>query len=112
MICLNGNYYSNPTFPGNEYVNQSVNEKDFVPIEDVPMQQSYIENILRHNKGKKVKAYVSFPDSAEWKDRIFEGTIEQAGRDHLIIKDIHFILKKRRLYEKLKYFLYSIINKR
>lgn len=85
---MNGNYYSNPTFPGNEYVNQSVNEKDFVPIEDVPMQQSYIENILRHNKEKKVKAYVSFPDSAEWKDRIFEGTIEQAGRDHLIIKDI------------------------
>ena len=56
-------------------------------LSDVPMQQSYIENILRHNKGKKVKAYVSFPDSNEWRDKIFEGTIEQAGRDHLIIRD-------------------------
>ena len=45
------------------------------------MQQSYIENILRNNKGKKVRIYTSFPDSNEWKDKVFEGTIEQAGRD-------------------------------
>lgn len=51
------------------------------------MEQSYIENILRNNKGKKIKAYVSFPDSINWKDKIFTGIIEQAGRDHLIISD-------------------------
>ena len=83
---MNGNYYSNPTFPGNEYVNESVQEP-FIPIEDVPMQQSYIENILRHNKGKRVKLYVSFPDSQEWRDKVYDGIIEQAGRDHIIISD-------------------------
>lgn len=83
---MNGNYYQTPTFP-------SLNNNDFEKgyeagsLEDVPMQQSYIENILRHNKGKKVKAYVSFPDAKDWKDKVFEGTIEQAGRDHLIIRD-------------------------
>ncbi len=87
---MNGKYYHNPTFPT---VN---NENGDYPYEagyqagqlsDMPMEQSYIENILRHNKGKKVKAYVSFPDANEWKDKVFEGTVEQAGRDHLIIRD-------------------------
>ena len=45
------------------------------------------ENILRLNKGKKVRAYVSYPDSIAWKDKIYDGIIEEAGRDHLIISD-------------------------
>ena len=84
---MNGNYYSNPTFPGNDYNYENTNNQNFVPIEDVPMQQSYIENILRHNKGKRVKLYVSFPDSNEWRDKVFDGIVEQAGRDHIIISD-------------------------
>ena len=54
---------------------------------EFPMEQSYVENILRLNKGKYGKFYVSFPDSIEWKDKIFTGVVEQAGRDHLIISD-------------------------
>ena len=54
---------------------------------DFPMEQSYIENILRLNKGKKVKVYASYPDSNEWRDKIYEGIIEQSGRDHLILSD-------------------------
>lgn len=52
-------------------------------------EQSYIENILRMNKDKKVRAYVSFPDSSAWQNKIFEGSIEAAGVDHLIIKDLN-----------------------
>ena len=92
---MNGSYYKNPTFPTleNDNIKNNIDNTfesgyEAGQLADLPMQQSYIENILRHNKGKKVRAYVSFPDSSEWKDRIFEGTIEQAGRDHLIIKDI------------------------
>lgn len=83
---MNGSFYQNPAFPT---INNDTYEAGYEAgkLEDVPMQQSYIENILRHNKGKKVKAYVSFPDSKDWKDKIFEGIIEQAGRDHLIISD-------------------------
>lgn len=81
---MNGSYYSNPMFnekrmPADTFGTD--NSKTF------PMEQSYVENILRANIGKKVSAYVSFPDSLNWKDKIFTGTIEQAGRDHLIIKD-------------------------
>lgn len=50
-------------------------------------EQSYVENILRLNRGKKVEVYMSFADSLEWKDRIFKGVIEQSGKDHIILSD-------------------------
>lgn len=82
---MNGTYYQNPTFPTAATNNYTDN---IVPIgTELTMEQSYIENILRLNKGKKVKAYVSYPDSLDWKDSIYNGIIEQAGRDHLIISN-------------------------
>lgn len=80
---MNGSYYKNPSYP------QNMRPADtFVgSTNELPMEQSYVENILRFNKGKKVKVYVSYSDSVEWKDKIFSGVIEQAGRDHLIISD-------------------------
>ncbi len=50
-------------------------------------EESYIENILRLNKGKQVEIYTSYPDASEWHDRIFKGIIEQSGRDHIILSD-------------------------
>ena len=82
---MNGTYYQNPTFPTAATNNYTDN---IVPVgTELTMEQSYIENILRLNKGKKVKAYVSYPDSLDWKDSIYNGIIEQAGRDHLIISN-------------------------
>lgn len=82
---MNGTYYQNPTFPTATTNNYQDN---IVPVnQGLSMEQSYIENILRLNKGKKVKAYVSYPDSLDWKDSIYNGTIEEAGRDHLIIRN-------------------------
>lgn len=82
---MNGSFYQNPTFPTTE---ESITPPGNVSfMETLPMEQSYIENILRLNKGKKVKAYFSYPDSVTWKDKIYEGIIEEAGRDHLIISD-------------------------
>lgn len=84
---MNGSYYSNPMF--NESVRMPADTfgTGNNNIQTLPMEQSYVENILRANIGKKVSAYVSFPDSLNWKDKIYTGVIEQAGRDHLIISD-------------------------
>lgn len=82
---MNGSFYQNPTFPMQE--EQVTPPGNISFMDTLPMEQSYIENILRLNKGKKVKAYVSYPDSVAWKDKIYEGIIEEAGRDHLIISD-------------------------
>lgn len=54
---------------------------------ELTLEQSYIENILRLNKGKKVTVHMTFPDSNEFRDREFVGVIEQSGRDHIILSD-------------------------
>ncbi|MBU8880995.1 spore coat protein GerQ [Bacillus sp. FJAT-29790] len=53
----------------------------------LPIEQSYIENILRLNKGKLVTVYTTFENNREWNAKIFKGLIEAAGRDHLILSD-------------------------
>ena len=87
---MNGNYYQNPTFPTNQTPIGSIPTSPPGNISSsslMPMEQSYIENILRLNKGKRVNAYVSYPDSSEWQNKIYTGIIEEAGRDHLIMSD-------------------------
>ena len=54
---------------------------------ELPMEQSYVENILRMNKGKVASFYMTFPDAGEWRDKIFTGVVEQAARDHFVISD-------------------------
>lgn len=87
---MNGNFFGNPTFPTNNnnssFIDSPPGNMNYTE-NSLPMEQSYIENILRLNKGKKVKAYFSYPDSNEWRDKIYEGIIEEAGRDHLIMSD-------------------------
>ena len=91
---MNGTYYQNPTFPGagneDEMNNYTSNIMPIgsTPAMNLPMEQSYIENILRLNKGKRAKVYVSFPDSTSWRDKVFDGLVEQAGRDHLVMSGI------------------------
>lgn len=53
----------------------------------LPIEQSYIENILRLNKGKLVHAFTTFENNREWNAKEFTGIIEAAGRDHLILSD-------------------------
>ena len=54
---------------------------------DLPMEQSYVENILRMNKGKIACFYMTFPDAGENRNKTFTGVIEQAARDHFVISD-------------------------
>ncbi|MBB5324053.1 spore germination protein Q [Anoxybacillus tepidamans] len=53
----------------------------------LPLEESYIENILRLNKGKIATVYMTFENNREWNAKIFRGVIEAAGRDHLILSD-------------------------
>ncbi len=45
----------------------------------------YAENILELNVGKYANFYLSYSDSLEWRDKVFSGIIEAAGRDFAII---------------------------
>ena len=75
---MNNNNYYNPVYPNGYVDNGSTTFDD---------EQSYIENIIRLNKGKIGRFHMTFPDSLEWRDRVFSGIIEQSGKDHIIISD-------------------------
>lgn len=80
------NYYQD--FPSNPiYVGNNTTPNQTISSNYIPDEQSYIENILRLNRGKKVSVYQSFADASEWKDQIFTGIIEQSGKDHIILSD-------------------------
>ncbi len=53
----------------------------------LPIEQSYVENILRLNRGKQATVYMTFENNTEWNAKVFKGIIEAAGRDHLVLSD-------------------------
>lgn len=50
-------------------------------------EESYVENILRLNRGKVGTFYMTYENNSQWNAKIFKGVIEAAGRDHIIISD-------------------------
>lgn len=94
---MNNAYYNNNAFPGNPIYSGNVPtpNQEIAPNYsminnnqmEMPIEQSYIENILRLNKGKQVRVHMTFPDSNEFRDREFTGIIEQSGRDHIILSE-------------------------
>ena len=91
MIYMNGSYF-NSTFPGTGLNNNTVPNQQSVPSYQDQFsgpieEQSYIENILRLNRGKKARLHVTVPGSIEWQDRVFDGIIEEAGKDHVILSN-------------------------
>ena len=56
---------------------------DIFPIKD----ESYIENIIRLNKGKVATFYMTYNDSLEYRDKVYRGIIQAAGKDHIVISD-------------------------
>lgn len=50
-------------------------------------EESYIENILRFNRGKIATVYMTFENNNQWNARVFRGRVETAGRDHIILSD-------------------------
>jgi len=84
---MNNTYYNKDIFPQTQYNNES--------IEQIPINQSYkqnnqtnepfMNNIIKTNIGKKVKIYLSFPNLETQTE--FNGIIEQAGNDYIILSE-------------------------
>jgi len=88
----NGGYNNTSSFPGTGLNSNTVPNQQSVPSYQDQYggndnEQSYIENILRLNRGKKARFHVTVPGSVEWQDRVFDGIIEQAGKDHIIVSN-------------------------
>ena len=59
----------------------------FAQQSTIPAEESYVENILRMNRGKVATIYMTFENNSEWNAKIFRGVVETAGRDHIIISE-------------------------
>jgi spore germination protein Q len=63
------------------------NQNPLQPGKISDFEESYIENILRLNKGKVGTFYMTYNDSLEYRDKVYRGIIQAAGKDHLVISD-------------------------
>ena len=74
MNYYNQNFPGTPLYVGNNTTPNQTGANNY--MDSLPMEQSYIENILRLNRGKKVRIHMTFPDSNEYRDR-----------EHIILSD-------------------------
>nr|WP_274655341.1 spore coat protein GerQ [Paenibacillus humicola] len=72
-----------PAVPSGSLVTPAGGNIMAVPI----VEESYVENILRLNRGKMATFYMTYENNREWNAKIFRGIVEAAGRDHIIISD-------------------------
>lgn len=91
-------YYWNPNFPQPNFQNQNFQQQMVPPPVTIPSgrpvglpegEQSYIENILRLNIGEPGIFHFSFAHATgeTMNTRNIEGSVEAAGRDHVIIHE-------------------------
>ena len=74
----------------------------------LPAEQSYIENILRLNRGKLATVHAMFDTvSGSGDTKVFKGIIEAAGRDHLILSQVE---TGRRVLLPMVYFGYATFD--
>ena len=53
----------------------------------LPLEQSYIENILRLNKGKQATVVMTYERGSSLGTQSYTGIIEATGRDHIVISE-------------------------
>jgi len=112
MNCNYPSYYSNSYYPENysastmrqQPVPQTTLQSPIQPsnpmgyfagptygVATIPVggvrEESFIENILRFNKGKVGTFYFTYQGNSEWNAMVYHGRVETAGRDHIIISE-------------------------
>ena len=83
-------YYWSPTTPQQMAPQQMAPPQATPPSGRPPFrEESYIENILRLNRGKPGTFYFSFEHAVEpgKNTKIVRGVVEAAGRDHVILRE-------------------------
>ncbi|MER2006065.1 spore coat protein GerQ [Psychrobacillus sp. BL-248-WT-3] len=85
--------YPNQQFPqqAQQVPGQQPQQQQYTPGVQIPasgrQEESYVENILRLNRGKLGTFYFTFENNATRNNVVLNGYVEAAGRDHVIISD-------------------------
>ncbi len=77
-------------FPGQQMPGQQIPGQQFqTPTVAQFREESYIENILRLNRGKPGNFYFSFDHAVGGSNtKNVRGVVEAAGRDHVILREL------------------------
>ncbi|CAM3137625.1 spore coat protein GerQ [Filibacter tadaridae] len=83
-------YYWNPNYQNQHVGPPPVTIPSGRPTAPPPREESYIENILRLNRGKPGTFHFSFEHAVEAgsNTKVVRGIVEAAGRDHVILSDL------------------------
>ncbi len=74
-------------YPGQQYLGQQPPSQPPTPAQF--REESYIENILRLNRGKPGNFYFSFDQKVDGTNiKAVRGVVEAAGRDHVILREL------------------------
>jgi len=79
--------YGKPGWPGASQFMMMPQEMMFAGQVALPQEQSYLENILRMNRGKVATVYTTNDNNPEWAAKVFRGRVENAARDHVVLAD-------------------------
>lgn len=80
---MNNNYYQPQNYEANYSPNIEIREKI-----NMTNQYAYTSALLKSKIGNNATIYTSFPDSIEWRDKIFKGQIITVGDDYTLIRTI------------------------
>lgn len=87
---MNNNIYTQPSYIPSQntlpnYIPSQGTAPPIITQNSGYSREEYAANLLKNNIGKRAAFYVSFSDSIQWRDSIFEGIIEDAGKDFVVI---------------------------
>lgn len=93
---MNGNY-QNMYMPGNNpsYIPNQGTQPPYTNFPNISQNQNptipekfqYAYNILNNNPNQIADFYMSYPDSVEWRDRIFSGKIIYSTREYTLLNN-------------------------
>lgn len=83
---MNNTYFNKDIFPNKSY-ESTVKVPSLVNYSVVPLEDSYMDSLIRNNIGKQVCICASFTNSNDFKDVKFNGILEQSGKDYVILSE-------------------------
>ncbi len=84
---MNNTFFNKDIFPSKSYQEPIIKMPSVVNYTVLPLEESYMDNLVRNNIGKQVCIYVTFPSSNDFRDFKFNGILEQSGKDYVVLSE-------------------------
>lgn len=82
---MNNTYFNKDIFSVNSY--ESGAKAPIVNYVSLPLEESYMDSLIRNNIGQQVCIYISIPNSNDFSDFKFNGILEQSGKDYVVLSE-------------------------